>query len=77
MRTYHPEELFDADGAPVPEITALAPHGRRRMSANPHANGGVLLRELRLPGFRDYAVPGAEMSEATRVNGCLVWASGC
>jgi xylulose-5-phosphate/fructose-6-phosphate phosphoketolase len=73
MRSYHAEELFDADGAPVPEITALAPHGLRRMSANPHANGGVLLRELRLPDFRDYAVtvpaPGAGMSEATRVLG--------
>jgi len=73
MRSYHAEELFDADGAPVPEITALAPHGLRRMSANPHANGGLLLRELRLPGFRDYAVtvpaPGAGMSEATRVLG--------
>jgi xylulose-5-phosphate/fructose-6-phosphate phosphoketolase len=73
MRSYHPEELFDADGAPVPEITALAPHGLRRMSATPHANGGLLLRELRLPGFRDYAVPvpapGAGMSEATRVLG--------
>jgi xylulose-5-phosphate/fructose-6-phosphate phosphoketolase len=73
MRSYHAEELFDTDGAPVPEITALAPHGERRMSANPHANGGVLLRELRLPDFRGYAVPvptpGAEMSEATRVLG--------
>jgi xylulose-5-phosphate/fructose-6-phosphate phosphoketolase len=73
MRSYHPEELFGADGAPVPEIAALAPHGLRRMSANPHANGGVLLRELRLPGFRDYAVPvpapGEGMSEATRVLG--------
>jgi xylulose-5-phosphate/fructose-6-phosphate phosphoketolase len=73
LRSYHAEELFDADGAPVPEITALAPHGLRRMSANPHANGGLLLRELRLPGFRDYAVtvpaPGAGMSEATRVLG--------
>jgi xylulose-5-phosphate/fructose-6-phosphate phosphoketolase len=73
MRSYHAEELFDADGAPVPEITALAPHGLRRMSANPHANGGVLLRDLWLPGFRDYAVPvpapGAGMSEATRVLG--------
>ncbi len=73
MRSYRPEELFDADGAPVPEITALAPRGLRRMSANPHANGGLLLRELRLPDFRDYAVacdrPGAGLSEATRVLG--------
>jgi xylulose-5-phosphate/fructose-6-phosphate phosphoketolase len=76
MRSYHPEELFDADGAPVPEITALAPVGLRRMSANLHANGGALLRELRLPDFRDYAVPvpapGAGTSEATRVLGAFL-----
>jgi xylulose-5-phosphate/fructose-6-phosphate phosphoketolase len=73
MRSYRPEELFDAAGTQVPEITALAPRGERRMSANPHANGGLLLRELRLPDFRDYAVavskPGASDSEATRVLG--------
>ena len=73
MRSYRAEELFDADGALVPELAALAPRGERRMSANPHANGGLLLRDLRLPDFRDYAVavesPGAEMSEATRVLG--------
>ncbi|HEV2537067.1 MAG TPA: phosphoketolase family protein, partial [Streptosporangiaceae bacterium] len=73
MRSYHAEELFDATGALVPELTALAPRGDRRMSASPHANGGLLLRELRLPGFRDYAVdvpaPGASTSEATRVLG--------
>ena len=73
MRSYRPEELFDASGAPVPEITALAPCGLRRMSANPNANGGTLLRELRLPDFRNYAVavpaPGAETAEATRVLG--------
>ena len=73
MRSYHAEELFDADGALIPELAALAPRGDRRMSANPHANGGLLLRELRLPDFRDYAVdvpaPGATTSEATRVLG--------
>ena len=73
LRSYHAEELFDADGALVPELAALAPHGDRRMSANPHANGGLLLRDLRLPDFRDYAVdvpaPGATISEATRVLG--------
>ena len=73
MRSYHAEELFDASGALIPELAALAPRGDRRMSANPHANGGVLLRELRLPDFRDYAVdvpaPGATTSEATRVLG--------
>ena len=56
MRSYRAEELFDADGALVPELAALAPRGERRMSANPHANGGLLLRDLRLPDFRDYAV---------------------
>src|SRR5690349_7525484 len=73
LRSYHAEELFDADGALVPELAALAPHGDRRMSANPHANGGLLLRDLRLPDFREYAVdvpaPGATTSEATRVLG--------
>ena len=73
LRSYRAEELFDGAGALVPELAALAPRGERRMSANPHANGGLLLRELRLPDFRDYAVavsaPGAGMSEATRVLG--------
>ena len=66
MRSYRPEELFDADGALVPELRALAPEGERRMGANPHANGGMLLRDLRLPDFRDYAVdvpaPGATIA---------------
>jgi len=73
MRSYRPRELFDETGALRPEVTALAPAGQRRMSANPHANGGLLLRELELPDFRDYAVevptPGVTMSEATRVLG--------
>jgi xylulose-5-phosphate/fructose-6-phosphate phosphoketolase len=73
MRSYHAEELFDADGALIPGLAALAPVGDRRMGANPHANGGLLLRDLRLPDFRDYAVdvpaPGATTSEATRVLG--------
>ncbi len=73
MRSYHAEELFDAAGALVPELVALAPRGDRRMSANPHANGGLLLRDLRLPDFREYAVdvpaPGATTAEATRVLG--------
>ena len=56
MRSYHAEELFDAAGALVPELAALAPRGDRRMSANPHANGGLLLRDLDLPDFRGYAV---------------------
>ena len=73
MKSYRPEELFDANGALRPELAALAPKGTRRMSANPHANGGLLLRDLRLPGYRDYAVevpsPGAKDAESTRVMG--------
>ena len=56
MRSYKPEELFDERGRLVPELAELAPKGDRRMGANPHANGGDLLRELRMPDFRDYAV---------------------
>jgi xylulose-5-phosphate/fructose-6-phosphate phosphoketolase len=73
LRSYRPEELFDEDGAPVPEIRDLHPRGDRRMSANPHANGGLLLKDLRLPDFREYAVPVADPGtgavEATRVLG--------
>jgi xylulose-5-phosphate/fructose-6-phosphate phosphoketolase len=73
LRSYRPEELFDAHGAPKPELLELAPRGQRRISANPHANGGLLLRDLRLPDFRDYDVevpsPGAVDAEATRVMG--------
>jgi xylulose-5-phosphate/fructose-6-phosphate phosphoketolase len=73
MRSYRPEELFDERGRLIPELVALAPRGDRRMSANPHANGGVLLRDLDLPDFRDYAVavetPATTFSEATRVLG--------
>ena len=56
LRSYEPEALFDQDGRLRAELRALAPEGRRRMSANPHANGGVLRKELKLPDFRDYAV---------------------
>jgi xylulose-5-phosphate/fructose-6-phosphate phosphoketolase len=76
MRSYRPEELFDEGGALRPELAALAPAGERRMGANPHANGGLLLRDLEMPDFRDYAVevsrPGAGTSEATRVLGRLL-----
>lgn len=76
MRSYRPEELFDESGAPVPEIRDLHPMGDRRMSANPHANGGVLLRDLRMPDFRDYAVPvespGTGAVESTRVLGTFL-----
>jgi xylulose-5-phosphate/fructose-6-phosphate phosphoketolase len=60
LRSYRPEELFDDTGAPVPEIRGLHPDGDRRMSANPHANGGLLRIDLRLPDFRQYGVPVAE-----------------
>ena len=56
LRSYRPEELFDAEGHPIDEILALAPEGDRRMGMNPHANGGKLLKDLRMPDFRDYAV---------------------
>ncbi|MDH5486619.1 MAG: phosphoketolase family protein [Gammaproteobacteria bacterium] len=73
MKSYRPEELFDDIGALRPELAELAPTGTRRMGANPHANGGVLLKDLRLPDFRDYAVevpkPGQSRAEATRVMG--------
>src|SRR5690606_6178784 len=73
LRSYRPEELFDADGAPVPELRAFPPRGDRRMSANPHANGGILLRDLVLPDYRRYAVPvtrhGDPPASATRVLG--------
>ncbi|HUD70708.1 MAG TPA: phosphoketolase family protein, partial [Dongiaceae bacterium] len=76
MKSYRPHELFDRDGRPAPEILAIAPEGPRRMSANPHANGGLLLRDLRLPDFRAYAVaverPGATDAEATRVMGAFL-----
>ncbi|NUR62665.1 MAG: phosphoketolase family protein [Catenulispora sp.] len=73
LRSYDPDSLFDERGALRPELAALAPAGNRRMGANPHANGGVLLRELDLPDFKDYAVEvkqhGVESSEACRVLG--------
>ena len=76
MRSYRPEELFDEQGALVPELASLPPKAYRRMSANPVANGGELLRDLVLPDFRDYAVdvprPGATTSEAARVLGTYV-----
>jgi xylulose-5-phosphate/fructose-6-phosphate phosphoketolase len=73
LRSYRPEELFDADGALIPELAELPPKGDRRMSANPHANGGPLLRDLLMPDFRNYSVevdsPGKASAEATRVLG--------
>ncbi len=73
LRSYRPNELFDGGGALRPDLAALPPKGQRRMSANPHANGGVLLRPLELPDFRRFAVdvpgPAATTSEATKVLG--------
>jgi xylulose-5-phosphate/fructose-6-phosphate phosphoketolase len=73
MKSYRAEELFDQNGTLIPELAALAPQGDKRMGANPHANGGALLHNLKLPDFRDYAVeigtPGTQNAEATRVMG--------
>ncbi|MBK8891559.1 MAG: phosphoketolase family protein [Dechloromonas sp.] len=76
MKSYRPDELFDTAGRLIPEMEALAPAGDRRMGANPHANGGALLRDLQLPDFRDYAVavpaPGGSVAEATRTMGIFL-----
>jgi xylulose-5-phosphate/fructose-6-phosphate phosphoketolase len=76
MRSYRPDELFDDRGAPTPELTELAPQGERRMSANPHTNGGRVLEDLRLRDFCSYGVdvpsPGTTSSEATRVLGAFL-----
>lgn len=76
MKSYRPDELFDDQGRLKSELAQLAPHGERRMGANPHANGGVLLRSLRLPDFRGYAVevpsPGSVNAEATRMQGKFI-----
>ena len=73
LKSYHPDELFDENGTLVPELKALPPKSYRRMSANPHANGGLLLQDLVLPDFRNYAVevarPGTTFAEATKVLG--------
>ena len=76
MKSYRPDELFDDRGAPVPDVLALVPQRERRMGANPHANGGLLLKDLRLPNFRDYAVevpkPGSVVAESTRPLGNML-----
>ncbi len=73
MKSYHPEELFDPDGTLKPELAELAPVGAHRMGASPHANGGILRKELVMPDFQDYKVdvakPGTATSEATRILG--------
>ena len=76
MKSYKPEDLFDKNGRLIRELADLAPRGKRRMGANPHANGGILLRDLRLPDFRKYAVkvtqPGTQEAESTRVMGVFL-----
>jgi len=76
LQSYHPEELFDKTGKLMAELAELAPTGERRMSANPHTNGGLLLHDLQLPDFRDYAVkvskPGTVDGEATRIQGQFI-----
>ncbi len=72
LKSYHPEELFDEEGRLIPELASLAPKGKRRMGDNPHANGGLLLKDLRLPDFRDYRLeisqPGSiEASDMTEL----------
>ena len=76
MKSYKAKELFDKSGRLIPELAELAPKGERRMGANPHANGGLLLKELKMPDFRDYALkvtnPGNVEGEATRVQGKFI-----
>jgi xylulose-5-phosphate/fructose-6-phosphate phosphoketolase len=76
LRSYRPQELFGEDGRPHRDLLALVPEGPRRLGATPHANGGVLLRDLTMPDFRAYAVPveapGTRLSEPTRVLGALL-----
>jgi xylulose-5-phosphate/fructose-6-phosphate phosphoketolase len=73
MRSYRPEELFDEHGVVRPDVLEATPRGDRRMSANPHANGGILLRDLRMPAYQKYAVkvesPGQAIAESTRIQG--------
>ncbi len=76
LKSYHPELLFEVSGRLIPELAELAPKGNRRMGANPHANGGLLLRELEMPDFRAYATtvakPGTETVESTRILGAFL-----
>jgi xylulose-5-phosphate/fructose-6-phosphate phosphoketolase len=76
MKSYKPEELFDEHGTLIPELAELAPKGHRRMGDNPHTNGGLLMRDLKMPDFQDYAVdvpkPGTVVAEATRAMGMFL-----
>ena len=77
MKSYRPEELFDENGKFIPELAELAPKGNRRMGANPHANGGLLLRDLAMPDFRDYAVQGSEAGNRVRGSNASSWQNSC
>ncbi len=77
MKSYRPEELFDEQGTFVPELAELAPKGKRRMGANPHANGGLLLQDLHLPDFRTYAVDVAEARNGDRGSDARAWETCC
>ena len=76
MKSYRPQELFESDGRLKPELADLAPKGHRRMGDNPHTNGGLLLRDLKMPDFSGYEVktraPGATIAEATRIMGSFL-----
>src|SRR5439155_4834859 len=76
MKSYRPEELFDDNGKLIEELSELAPKGERRMGSNPHANGGLLLKDLLMPDFRDYAVPvpkpGTDNAESTKILGTFL-----
>src|SRR5437667_1359770 len=76
LKSYQPETLFDQSGRLIPELAEFAPKGQRRMGANPHANGGLLLKDLAMPDFRAYAIPiaksGTETAESTRALGAFL-----
>lgn len=76
MKSYKPEELFDGEGKLLPELAEIAPKGENRLGANPHANGGLLLHDLKIPDFREYAVkikhPGEQFAESTRIMGSFL-----
>ena len=76
MKSYKPEELFDKTGRLIPELAELPPRGEKRMSANPHTNGGLLLKDLKLPDFQDYAVDVPSPARRTRRRRGS-WASSC
>jgi xylulose-5-phosphate/fructose-6-phosphate phosphoketolase len=76
LKSYHPEEVFDRNGKLVTELAELAPQGERRMGANPHANGGLLLKDLLMPDFREYAVSASNLARR-RQSPQKCWALSC